>query len=166
MTTQPEMLRVALHGFHSARVRYYNQLDAGHPEEHLIIPAVEVIYWGCVLDEQLEARDIVYKDCQEYGRQVMLGTRFARNRATHQLPMLVERISGFTAPIRAPLRAEETVWLPVDRLPGGRPARRQEACYKQYLAGRPVRTTLDDIASWFAAEENRVGSPLHHGQIG
>ncbi|MEE1818316.1 hypothetical protein PUR59_25275 [Streptomyces sp. SP18ES09] len=160
MTTQPEMLRVALHGFHSARVRYYTQLDQGHPEEHLIIPAIEVIYWGCVLDEQLEARDVVYKDCQDYGRKIMLGTRFARNRATHQLPMLIEKVSGIAAPLRPPLRGEEMVWLPVDRLPEGWPAPRQEAQYTKYLAGRPVRNTLDDIAAWFAAEQNRSASPL------
>ncbi len=158
------MLSVALHGFHSARARYYNQLDEGHPEEHLIIPAIEVIYWSCVLDEQLEVRDAEYKGSQEYGRKIMLGTRFARNRATHQLPMLIEKISGFTAPVRAPLRVEEMVWLPVARLPEGRSAPHQEAQYTQYLAGKPVRSTLDDIASWFAAEQNRPASLLLRGE--
>lgn len=158
MTTEPDMLQVALQGFHAARTRYYIQLDAGHAQEQMIIPTVEVIYWACVLDEQLEDRDAEYKASTAYGRRIMLGTRFARNRATHQLPMLIERVAGLTAPIRAPLRAEEMTWLPVDKIPPGRPAPAQERNYVQYLASKPVRHTLDDIAAWFASEQNRSGS--------
>lgn len=154
------MLQVALQGFHAARVRYYGQLADGHPEEQMVIPAVEVIYWACVLDEQLESRDPAYRASTEYGRRVMLGTRFARNRATHQLPMLIKKISGAMFPIRFPMRFEEMVWLPVASLPSGRPARRQEQEYTQHLAGKPVRHTIDQIADWFAAEQNRANSLL------
>jgi hypothetical protein len=154
------MLPIALHGFHSARVRYYDQLTEGHPEEHLIIPAVEITYWSCVLDEQLEAADLSYKDSAEYGRKIMLGTRLARNRATHQLPMLIKKVPGVTPPVRFPLRMEEMVWLPFEALPSGRPAPRQEREYREHLAGKPVRHTVDAIAAWFASEQNRPGSLL------
>jgi hypothetical protein len=154
------MLQVALHGFHAARARYYDQLAAGHPEEHMIIPAMELTYWACVLDEQLEARDPVYQASAVYGRKIMSGTRFARNRANHQLPMLIERVPGFVPPIRFPLRTEEMVWLPFERLPSGQPAPSQEREYKEHLAGKPVRHTIDHIAAWFASEQNRDGSPL------
>ncbi|MDX3374185.1 hypothetical protein PV390_07160 [Streptomyces sp. ME02-6991-2A] len=158
MTTEPSMLQVALSGFHAARVRYFNMLDEGHPEEHLIIPAVEATYWACVLDERLEKEDSVYESSQEYGRGIMLGTRFARNRATHQLPMLIRKIPGIIAPIRAPIRVEEMVWMPVKDLPEGRPAPRQQTHYEAHLASKPVRHTIDQIADWFASEQNRPGS--------
>lgn len=165
MTTQPDMLQVALQGFHTSRIRYSHQLSEGHPEGQLIIPTVEVIYWACVLDEQLELKDAQYGDSPEYGRAVLLGTRFARNRATHQLPMLIKKRSGLSVPISMPLRLEEMIWLPVDDLPPGRPAPRQERNYVQHLAGTPVRHTLDQIAAWFAAEQNRHGSLLSKGTV-
>ncbi|MGW1617767.1 hypothetical protein [Streptomyces sp. NPDC002172] len=162
MTEPPDMLSVALHGFHLARQRYLNDLGSGHPEEQLIISAMEVIYWSCTLDEQLERRDPVYRDSGEYGRSVMKGVRYARNRGTHQLPMLLERREGIQPPITPPLRVEEIVWLPLAQLPqpDRPPGRGQQENYELHLAGRPVRHTVDAIAAWFAAEQNRPGSPI------
>ncbi|WP_158718526.1 MULTISPECIES: hypothetical protein [unclassified Streptomyces] len=163
MTTQPDMLQVALQGFHASRIRYASQLGEGHPEEQMIIPTIEVIYWACVLDEQLELNDAPYGASPDFGREVLLGTRFARNRATHQLPMLIKKRSGLSVPVTVPVRLEEMVWLPVEDLPPGRPAPRQQRHYVQHLAGTPVRHTIDQIASWFAAEQNRQGSLLGKG---
>ncbi|MET8098115.1 hypothetical protein ABZV29_16795 [Streptomyces sp. NPDC005236] len=165
MTDQLNMLPIALHGFHLARQRYLTQLDGGEPEEVLVISAMEVIYWSCTLDEQLEHRDTWYRGTQEYGRSILKGTRYARNRATHQLPMLLESNSGIQAPLRAPLRVEEIVWLPIAQLPqpDRPPGRGQAENYELHLAGKPVRHTLDAIAAWFAAEQNRPGSPIEVG---
>ncbi|MFF3587393.1 hypothetical protein ACFYYI_09545 [Streptomyces sp. NPDC002387] len=171
MTDQLDMLPIALHGFHLARQRYLNELAAGQPEEQLVIAAMEVIYWSCTLDEQLKDRNAWYRDTQEYGRSVMKGVRYARNQATHQLPVLIERRAGFQAPIVAPFRAEEIVWLPDDQLPepGQKPGKGQRENYQLHLAGKPVRNTLNDIAAWFAAEQNRAGSLIavqHWSAIG
>jgi hypothetical protein len=155
------MLQVALSGFHAARVRYLKMLDEEQPEEHLIIPAVEATYWACILDERLEKEDPVYGASQEFGREIVLGTRFARNRATHQLPMLIRKVPGSTFPIRFPLRMEEMVWMPIDQLPEGYPAPKQKRHYEAHLAAKPVRHTIDQIADWFASEQNRSESLIH-----
>ncbi|KOG73649.1 hypothetical protein ADK77_08270 [Streptomyces antibioticus] len=154
------MLPVALHAFHLARQRYLRGLRAGLPEEQLVIAAMEVTYWACALDEQLKNRDAWYRGCREYGRAVMQGVRYARNQATHQLPMLVQRRAGFQAPIVAPFRADEIVWTPLDQLPppDRTPSREQRDNYHRHLSGRPVRHTIDAVAAWFAAEQNRSGS--------
>ncbi|MFF4009756.1 hypothetical protein [Streptomyces sp. NPDC001717] len=161
MTTQPDMLQIALQGFHTARVRYYKQLDGGHPEEQLIVPTIEVIYWACVLDEQLEKRDPTYTQSMDYGREVMQGARFSRNRATHELLMLIKRTAGLQVPVRVPLRLEEIVWLSVDPPQGEE--RTQRWYYVRHLADKPVRHTIDTIAAWFAEVQNRPHSPLRAG---
>jgi hypothetical protein len=161
------MLPVALRGFHTARQRYRDHLhsSASPSEEALVISTVEVIYWACTLDEQLEHRDTWYGQSSDYGRSVLRGVRYARNRATHQLPMLLERRAGFQAPVEAPIRSFEFVWLPIDRLPepGRPPGNGQRENYELHLAGKPVRNTINSIADWFAAEQNRVGSPIAVG---
>ncbi|WP_156722604.1 hypothetical protein [Streptomyces apocyni] len=158
----PDMLTIALTGFHAARERYRQDLTVGHDEEQLIIHAMEVVYWSCTLDEQLAKRDAWYEMCSEYGRRIMHGTRHARNAATHQLPMFLQKTEGAQWPVTFPFRFEEVRWIRADELPEfDRESRRQRENYVQYLQGQPVRHTVDEIANWFAAEQNRTGSPLN-----
>lgn len=72
----------------------------------MIIPTIEVIYWACVLDEQLELNDAPYGDSPDFGREVLLGTRFARNRAPHQLPTLIKKRFELSVPLTVPVRLE------------------------------------------------------------
>ncbi|MBZ9593495.1 hypothetical protein K7B06_00025 [Streptomyces erythrochromogenes] len=169
MLTMPPstgLLRLAFDGFHQARARLGECLSAhGTGADTVAIPAAETIYWTCVLDEQLTS-DGGYKTVRGKAKgEVMRGARWIRNRATHALPLTVQRTGGLSLPIRSPITIEPVVvrWLRADRLPpelpdyvdaGGR------AAYDKTFADLPVNDPVEDIAQWFANEHGRHGSHL------
>jgi hypothetical protein len=160
------MLILALRGFHGARARF-----DGSSAVEAFIPAGEAVYWACVLDEQLNMLEPHrYGASAETGRSIIKGVRYARNRYTHQLPMILHETRGMTLPITMPLRLSEIRWQPASDLPerpgtnkrdnrddGGREH------YIKHLSDKPVRHTLDQIAGWFALVQRWDNSLLLPG---
>ncbi|MGP3691138.1 hypothetical protein ACTVZO_41825 [Streptomyces sp. IBSNAI002] len=160
------LLRLAFDGFHQARARLGEYLSAHDTGAHAVaIPAAETIYWACVLDEQLTSNG-GYKTVR--GRaigDVMRGARWVRNRATHALPLTVERTGGLSLPLQVPITIEPVVvrWLRADRLPPEPPEYVDAAgrtAYDKTFADRPVNDPVEDLAQWFANEHGRRGSRL------
>ncbi|WP_371591659.1 hypothetical protein [Streptomyces virginiae] len=168
MTTPPStgLLRLAFDGFHQARARLSDCLSAHGASAHAVsIPAAETIYWACVLDEQLTS-DGGYKSIRGRAKgDVIRGTRWIRNRATHALPLTVQRTGGLSLPIQLPITIEPVVvrWLRPDRLPPEPPNHVDatgRTAYDKTFADRPVSDPVEDIAQWFATEHGRPGSRL------
>ncbi|MFD3757980.1 hypothetical protein [Streptomyces sp. NPDC058622] len=160
------LLRLAFDGFHQARARLGECLSAHGASAHAVaIPAAETIYWASVLDEQLIS-DGGYKSVRGRAKgDVIRGARWIRNRATHALPLTVQRTGGLSLPIRVPITIEPIVvrWLRADRLPPEPPEYVDAAgrtAYGKTFADRPVTDPVEDIAQWFANEHGRTGSRL------
>ncbi|MYV74555.1 hypothetical protein GT352_11495 [Streptomyces sp. SID1046] len=167
MPTSTGLLRLAFDGFDQARARLGECLSAhGASADAVAIPATETIYWACVLDEQLTS-DGGYKTVRGKAKgDVMRGARWVRNRATHALPLTVERTGGLSLPIQVPITIEPVVvrWLRADRLPPEPPKYVDAAgrtAYDKTFAERPASDPVEDIAQWFANEHGRPGSRLH-----
>lgn len=130
------------------------------------IPAIEAVYWGRSLDEQLMEADTTYttaRGCSE--GDVMRGLKWIRNRAAHALPLTVRKSGGLSLPIRTPLTIEPVTvcWLHSDQLPPEHPDHvdpKGRAAYNQTFADRAVTEPLEDIAQWFASEAGRPSSLL------
>lgn len=149
------MIDVALRGFHAAKIRYDEHRGDAIAEE-VIVPLAEALWWAMSLDEALEDGDPTYRarrDGDHQGQHVR-GARFARNRINHQLVLAIERTEGHRYPKSFPTHFHEFLWLPVDRLPAGRPDRLGQQQYERHLRNQPVRLTLHAAASFFALEQN------------
>ncbi|MFJ4673009.1 hypothetical protein [Kitasatospora purpeofusca] len=153
--SEPDMLAIAHLGFHVARVRLNEAVSADRSPHECFVPAMEALYWAMTLDEQLSKLDPKYRDSEEPGRRLMHGMRYARNQATHALPLLLERSEeGLTFPLSFPLEFVRMTWKPVEDLPvPERPSARQERCYRELLEGETVRKTLDRTADWFSWQQ-------------
>ena len=169
VTSQEPIRALALMGFHDALGRHERLRTTADPIA-MFVPVTEATYWAATLAESMWSWD-GFEDalCRLPGGPVIAGVRYARHVATHRLPLTLRRAEGMTFPMTFPLVFSEVVWLPFAELPplrdphGKRPIadrNRQVESYKSYLAGRPTRTTLDEVASFFAALAASSESPL------
>lgn len=161
----PEMLGAVLLGYHRAVIRFGADLSTLAPGQDgfgALASATEALYWACSLGEQLFHCDPTYKERADgYGRQVILGARWARNRATHELAFVITEAEGCQHPQLDPHARFEVVWRPDDELPApGRSNPDLQAAYDLLLASKPVRLTWDTLSAFFASEQNRPGSLL------
>ncbi|MEU2248520.1 hypothetical protein [Streptomyces sp. NPDC019224] len=161
----PEMLGAALLGYHRAIIRFDEDLKALAPGQEgfgALTSATEALYWACSLGEQLFHCDPTYKDQADgYGQKMILGARWARNRATHELAFVVTEAEGRQYPQPDPQTGFEVVWRPDDQLPSpGKHNADQQTAYDLHFTGKPVRLTWDALSQFFASEQNRPGSLL------
>ncbi|MCX4458742.1 hypothetical protein OOK58_43315 [Streptomyces sp. NBC_01728] len=161
----PEMLGAALLGYHRAVIRFGEDLKALTPGQEgfgALTSATEALYWACSLGEQLFHCDPTYKEQADgYGQKMILGARWARNRATHELAFVVTEAEGRQYPQPDPQTGFEVVWRPDDQLPSpGKSNADQQTAYDLYFASKPVRRTWGAISQFFASEQNRPGSLL------
>lgn len=103
------------------------------------ISLIECTMWLEALSEQVDIKS----------PPSMGGFRWARNRGIHQLIDLSTKGEGMVFPVTFPMRFEHVAWR--DRcgleMDGAHKAQRKlEPVYDEYLAGRPVRTTIRDAA--------------------
>lgn len=94
----------------------------------------------------------------------MPGLRYIRNLKTHGLPMTLRKIDGAIFPIVFPKVFNEVVWLPLEDLPEpGKLHRRTEEqrnTYREHLAGKPTRHTLQAVEAFLILLANLPDSPL------
>ncbi|MEU4729577.1 hypothetical protein [Streptomyces sp. NPDC023588] len=160
------LFRLAFDGFSQARGRLTECLSTSTSAWAVSIPAIEAVYWGRSLDEQLIDADAAYTTVR--GRSeadVMRGLKWIRNRASHSLPLTVRKAGGLGFPLRMPLTIEPVtvLWLHGDQLPPEPPQHidpKGRAAYNKTFADRPVTDPLDGITRWFANERSRPGSLL------
>ncbi|MFI6056275.1 hypothetical protein ACIBCO_40220 [Streptomyces violascens] len=161
----PEMLGAALLGYHRAVIRFGEDLKALRPGQEgfgALTSATEALYWACSLGEQLFHCDPTCEaQADGYGQKMILGARWARNRATHELAFVVTEMEGCQHPQPDPHARFEVVWRPDDQLPSpGKSNTDQQTAYDLHFAGKPVRLTWHALAGFFASEQNRPGSLL------
>jgi hypothetical protein len=129
----------------------------------------ETIWWIVALDEHYRhhygRRYERFRDASEYGRQIP-GIRYARNLVGHQIALLledpidnhplVERImSGDLISI------EQMTWRRLENLPvPTTEQRRQEQCYRDYLAGYASRYALRRANYFFVRQRDGLNAAM------
>ncbi|MFJ4845984.1 hypothetical protein [Streptomyces sp. NPDC088733] len=166
MSLPTPMYEVALAGFEQARARLVEQIRVNPNVREVLIPAMEAAYWANALDLKLRDDDLSYRGLNGPGPELMLGLRYVRNRAAHQLPMVVRTAGGFSFPVTFPAAfGPITVhWRPLAELPpadANHQSPRGEAAYVARFENRIVPETLEEVAQWFAGERSRRGSFLN-----
>ncbi|MEU6703871.1 hypothetical protein [Streptomyces wuyuanensis] len=161
----PPLYRLALSGFQQANSRLAGLLTNAPNRDAALIAAMEAAYWANALDLRLREDDAAYLALTGDGPGLMRGLRFIRNRAAHQLPMVVEVTGGLRAPIKFPLTVHpiRIRWVDASVLPPAEERHRNagaEACYVARFQGRPVDEVLTEVAHWFDQEQARTGSLL------
>jgi len=130
----------------------------------------ETLMWICVLDglydKQYPATYMKFRDASAYGYELP-GLRWARNRAVHQVGLLlVDPVTG--TPSGPPsdesssgVRLDQLVWRRADELPsakrghdGGR------ACYEENLQGNAVRYSLRRMNYFFIRPRGGLDAAL------
>ncbi len=156
---EPPMLLTAASGYLGAVQRYRTaQGTAGRDAAaRLLVPLTEALWWARALDEYLDTQGAdreAYREKRRTHRlgQVMIGVRYARNRAGHQLARVLDYREGVTIPVRLPFRMGDYKWRPLSQLPPpppDKPDHRGKEAYDRLLAIQPVTNTLDDVTAWF-----------------
>ncbi|MBK6040814.1 hypothetical protein [Streptomyces sp. MBT55] len=162
----PPLYRLALTAFQDARGRLDENLASDSNAGKALVSTMEAAYWANALDLRLRADDPSYLRLAGDGPELMRGLRFVRNRAAHQLPLVVERTGGIRFPVRFPVTLKPIVicWVDAGALPPadrGHEDRKGEACYVKWIEGRGVRDVLEDVGRWLATEQSRPGSLLN-----
>ncbi|WP_030273490.1 hypothetical protein [Streptomyces sp. NRRL B-24484] len=150
----PELVSVALTGFHRALIRLRADVAAapeGDDGLTALTSATECLYWACAIEETARKSDPTFTvHADSYGQALVHGARWARNQSTHQLAFVVAKPSG------------AVTWRPAADLPAPeRESGRQRTSYDAHLAGTAVLQTFERIAGFFASEQNRTGSLLN-----
>ncbi|MGY1637576.1 hypothetical protein ACI78V_13105 [Geodermatophilus sp. SYSU D00742] len=130
----------------------------------------ETLMWTCTLDElyrkQYRATYVTFRDASAYGYELP-GLRWARNRAVHQVGLLlVDPVAG-TPPDPSSgespsgVRLSQLVWRRADELPaaerghdGGR------VCYEANLQGNAVRYALRRMNYFFIRPEGGLDAAM------
>ncbi|ARI54584.1 hypothetical protein A6E92_22235 [Streptomyces sp. S8] len=163
----PPLYRLALNAFQDARERLDESLDPVIDSGRALVSTMEAAYWANVLDLRLGEDDPSYKQLNGDGPELMRALRFVRNRAAHQLPLVVEATGGIRAPLVFPLTVEPVVirWVSASSLPLPAEERhwnlKGEALYVRLIEGREVRDVLKDVCRWLTTEQSRPGSLLN-----
>lgn len=87
------------------------------------------------------------------------GIIYARNRVTHQFPLLLKITDGAQFPMVFPFPFFEIVWKSIDELPEPDPRfdhPNQHSGYVSSLADKPVRFTMDSLNQLF---QNVIDDP-------
>ncbi|MBD3544472.1 hypothetical protein [Streptomyces sp. JV180] len=162
----PPLYRLALTAFQDARARLDESLDPVIDSGRALVSAMEAAFWANALDLRLRDDDPSYKGLNGDGPDLIRALRFVRNRAAHQLPLVVETTGGIRAPLAFPLTVEPLVirWVSAASLP---PADERyedpkgEALYVKRMEGREVSGVLKDVGRWLSTEQSRPGSLLN-----
>jgi hypothetical protein len=93
----------------------------------------------------------------------LTGLRYARNRCTHQLALVVDR-RHLSPPFQPPVTLGVLLrWLRSAELPPPDPKHPDPkglAAYEEWLAGTAAESTLEHAAVWFARAQEEFGEPL------
>ncbi len=156
-----------IEGFRRARQRFLEASSRGRLDGvETFIPLFEALNWAAAIEVK------VREDAEEQGRQaydeesadgrLLAAIRFIRGRMHHRwalahdprdIPVATVRValgSGVgRSGVLPPAVVLEWYWLPPEHL--ARPHKRhkhkkEEAAYRELLAGHPVRLTLDEVA--------------------
>ncbi|MEU0977984.1 hypothetical protein [Streptomyces griseus] len=161
----PPLYRLALTAFQDARARLDENLAGVGDPGKALVSTMEAAYWANALDLRLRADDPSYLRLSGDGPELMRGLRFVRNRAAHQLPLVVEKTGGLRLPFMLPATILPVVicWVVAGALPPadrGHEDPKGEACYVKWIEGRGVRDVLEDVGRWLSTEQSRPGSLL------
>ncbi|MEV7054124.1 hypothetical protein AB0N95_01465 [Streptomyces microflavus] len=161
----PPLYHLALSAFHAAKIRLGEGLGIFHEAGAAMVSTMEAAYWANALDLRLRADDPSYMQLTGDGPELMRALRFVRNRAAHQLPLVVETTGGLRAPITSPIIVMPIVvcWVEADSLPAadrGHEDPKGTACYVKWIQGRSVQGVMQDVGQWFESERSRPGSLL------
>ncbi|MGW6287822.1 hypothetical protein [Streptomyces sp. NPDC055107] len=161
----PPLYRLALTAFHDAQKRLDENLDAVVDSGRALVSAMEAAYWVNALDLRLRKDDPSYKRLNGHGPDLIRALRFVRNRAAHQMPLVVEPTGGIRAPLTFPLTVEPVVirWASAASLPPADERHEDpkgEALYVKRMEGREVRDVLKGVDRWLTTEQSRPGSLL------
>jgi hypothetical protein len=138
--------------------RYLDEIRHQTHESPALKNVCHVVLWACALDEFLERSLSSYtrlRDTHADGGYLK-GMRFARNRALHQFPNLIDLFGGGAFPLLFPQPFFEYYWKPVHQLPPPDPKHAKknaklERFYAKYLAQQPVRFTFAGVQNFFAS---------------
>ncbi|MFJ1788370.1 hypothetical protein ACIOML_29200 [Streptomyces anulatus] len=162
----PPLYRLALTAFQDARERLDESLASVSHSGKALVSTMEAAYWANALDLRLRDDDPSYNRLNGDGPDLMRALRFVRNRAAHQLPLVVEPTGGIRAPLTFPLTVSPIVirWVSAASLPPADERHRSpkgEALYVKWIEGREVREVLEDVWRWLSTEHSRPGSLLN-----
>ncbi|MFI9059802.1 hypothetical protein ACIGXQ_35590 [Streptomyces anulatus] len=163
----PPLYRLALTAFQDARERLDENLASVSHSGKALVSTMEAAYWANALDLRLRDDDPSYNRLNGDGPELMRALRFVRNRAAHQLPLVVEPTGGIRAPLTFPLTVSPIVirWVSAASLPLPVEERHRnlkgEALYVKCIEGREVRDVLKDVGGWLSTEQSRPGSLLN-----
>lgn len=161
----PPLYRLALTAFQDARERLDESLASVSHSGKALVSTMEAAYWANALDLRLRNDDPSYNRLNGDGPDLMRALRFVRNRAAHQLPLVVEPTGGIRAPLTFPLTVAPIVirWVCAASLPPADERHKSpkgEALYAKWIEGREVRVVLEDVGRWLSTEQSRPGSLL------
>ncbi|QRV32515.1 hypothetical protein I6J39_34795 (plasmid) [Streptomyces californicus] len=161
----PPLYRLALAAFQDAQARLHENLADILGPGRALVSAMEAAYWANSLDLRLRHDDPSYKGLNGDGPDLIRALRFVRNRAAHQLPLVVETTGGIRAPLVFPLTVEPLVirWVSAASPPSAderHKGPKGEALYVKRMEGREVRGVLKDVGHWLSTEQSRPGSLL------
>ncbi|WP_432004566.1 hypothetical protein [Streptomyces parvus] len=162
----PPLYRLALTAFKDARERLDENLASVSHSAKALVSTMEAAYWVNALDLRLRKDDPSYNRLNGAGPELMWALRFVRNRAAHQLPLVVEATGGIRAPLTFPLSVSPIVirWVSAATLPPadeGHESPKGEALYVKWIEGRSVLDVLEDVDRWLITEQSRPGSLLN-----
>ncbi|WP_392668624.1 hypothetical protein [Streptomyces sp. LN785] len=156
----PPLYHLALSAFHDAKSRLHQGLADHHDPGLALISAMEAAYWANALDLRMRADDPSYLQLAGDGPELMRALRFVRNRAAHQLPLVVQATGGIQLPLTLPFTLLPVVirWVDAASLPPadrGHQDKKGEACYVARIQGEAVQDVVEDVGRWFEAERGR-----------
>ncbi|MFD3972950.1 hypothetical protein [Streptomyces cyaneofuscatus] len=164
MSTLP-LYHLALTAFQDAQARLQENLASVRDPGMAMVSAMEAAYWANALDLRLRADDQSYRQLTGDGPELMRALRFVRNRAAHQLPLVVQQSGGIQLPFTLPATLLPVVicWVSASALPPadrGHEDRKGEACYAKWIEGQAVWVVVEEVRRWLATEQTRPGSLL------
>lgn len=139
--------QVALSGFQDARTRLAQAAILG--TGRAIITGLEALYWASVLDVRLRADDSGYTILAGPQADLMLGLQWAQNRVAHQIPMTT---------VDSVIRWEAHNELLPEH--SGHINSNGQAAYRDQIEMESVPGVFDQVARWFATEQQRPDSPI------
>ncbi|MDW4913741.1 hypothetical protein [Streptomyces californicus] len=162
----PPLYRLALTAFQDARARLDENLADVLDPGKALISTMEAAYWANALDLRLRRDDPSYLQLTGDGPELMRALRFVRNRAAHQLPLVVEETGGLRLPFTLPATILPVLicWVDTESLPPadrGHEDPKGEACYVKWFEGCEVSGVLKDVGRWLSTEQSRPGSLLN-----
>ena len=145
--------------------RAAERLDASRTaadEGECAIGISEALFWAMLVDDRFssDGRYSSGRAKHPYGK-MLPGLRHAWNLLKHSdIDGLVNRADGAAWPHQWPVTWWEWTWKTLDVLPALRDVQGSQLdCYRDHVAGHPVRLTLAEAIAFIRAEAMRLGYP-------